>query len=84
MAIRLSIVRNTKKRKEAARMAEIKNCPFCGEKVELMNLFTPIRMFYCTNYRECGAVVSFDNHLCNREAGDRHKIKCWNRRADNG
>ncbi len=36
-------------------MAEIKNCPFCGSKVELMNLATPIRMFYCTNYRECGA-----------------------------
>ena len=32
----------------------------------------------------CGAVVSFDNHLCNREAGGRHKIKCWNRRSDNG
>lgn len=60
---------------------EIKTCPFCGSEVALMRLDTPIDMFYCTNYKECGAVVSFDNDLCNREAGNRHKIRCWNRRA---
>lgn len=63
-------------------MSELKPCPFCGGKVEFMNLFSPIPMFYCLNYTECGAVVSFDNDVCNREAGHRHKIKKWNRRAN--
>ena len=63
---------------------ELKPCPFCGSKVELMNLATPIRMFYCTNFKGCGAVVSFNNDICDREAGDKHKIRAWNRRADNG
>lgn len=60
---------------------EIKACPFCGSEVALMRLFTPNDMFYCNNYKECGAVVSFNNDLCDREAGNRHKIRCWNRRA---
>ena len=61
-------------------MSEIKPCPFCGGKVELMNLVTPIKMFCCLNYKECGAVVSFNNDICNREAGVKHKIKYWNKR----
>lgn len=65
-------------------MAELKPCPFCGGKVELMNLFTPIKMFYCTNYGKCGAVVSFNNEFCDREAGDKHKVRCWNRRTNDG
>ena len=32
---------------------ELRPCPFCGGEVELMNLFTPIKMFYCTNYQTC-------------------------------
>ena len=60
---------------------EIKTCPFCGSEVTLMQLATPIDMFYCNNHRECGAVVSFNNDLCDREAGNRHKVRCWNRRA---
>lgn len=63
-------------------MPDIKKCPFCGSKVELIHLMTPIDMFYCLNYRECGAVVSFNNHLCDHESGNKHKIRCWNRRVD--
>lgn len=63
-------------------MNELKPCPFCGGKVELMNLYTPIPMFYCTNFRECGAIVSFDNDICNRELGDKHKIRRFNRRVN--
>lgn len=58
----------------------LKPCPFCGSKVTLMSLSTPIQMFYCNNYSRCGAVVSFDNDICNREAGNKHKIRAWNRR----
>lgn len=61
-------------------MENIKPCPFCGSEVELMNLITPVKMFYCKNFDKCGAVVSFNNPICDREAGDRHKIKAWNRR----
>ncbi|MBQ1790017.1 MAG: Lar family restriction alleviation protein, partial [Oscillospiraceae bacterium] len=50
-------------------MSELKACPFCGSKVTLMNLRLPIKMFYCNNYRECGAVVSFNNNKCNLEKG---------------
>ena len=63
-------------------MNELKACPFCGRKVELMSLFTGMKMFYCTNYQECGAVVSFNNEKCDTEKGNKHKIKCWNRRAE--
>ena len=63
---------------------ELRPCPFCGGEVELMNLFTPIKMFYCTNYQTCGAVVSFDNPQCNRDEYDVHKIQAWNRRASDG
>ena len=64
-------------------MTELKSCPFCGGRVELMNLITPISMFYCLNYTECGAVVSFNNPVCDREKGDDAKVKAWNRRAEN-
>jgi len=46
-----------------------------------MSLTLPIRMFYCKNYKTCGAVVSFDNPTANKEKGDQHKIECWNRRV---
>lgn len=64
-------------------MTELKSCPFCGGRVELMNLITPISMFYCLNYTECGAVVSFNNPACDREKGDDAKVKAWNRRTKN-
>lgn len=65
-------------------MADLKRCPFCGSEVVLMNLLGPIKMFYCKNYRDCGAVVSFDNKERNTERGDAAKIAAWNRRAENG
>lgn len=65
-------------------MAEnLKRCPFCGSEVVLMNLFSSMKMFYCKNYQNCGAVVSFDNKECNTERGDTAKIRAWNRRAKN-
>lgn len=63
---------------------ELKPCPFCGGKVELMNLTLPVKMFYCLNYTSCGAVVSFNNPICDHEAGDRHKIRTFNRQYQEG
>lgn len=65
---------------KANKNEELKPCPFCGAKVSYMNIVTPIKMFYCTNYKECGAVVSFDNAACNTPA-DAPKIRAWNRRT---
>lgn len=62
-------------------MSEIAPCPFCGGKMELMSLMTPIKMFYCLNYWECGAAVSFNNPKCDGERDDKHKIACFNRRT---
>ena len=59
----------------------IKNCPFCGNKADLMTLMTGIKVFYCRNYEKCGAVVSFDNPKCNLSTSDEPKIEAWNRRV---
>lgn len=61
---------------------KLKKCPFCGGPVEFMSLRVPINMFYCKNYKECGAIVSFDNPYANRF--DAAKIEAWNRRASDG
>lgn len=60
-------------------MDSIKSCPFCGSKVDFMTLMTGLKMFYCKNYRDCGAIVSFDNPAANRF--DQAKIECFNRRS---
>ena len=57
---------------------ELKSCPFCGSPVVYMTLFTGMKMFYCKNRRECGAVVSFDNHACNNPHNDSARIAAWN------
>lgn len=61
-------------------LPEVKSCPFCGSRVDYMNLFTPIPMFYCSDHQGCGAVISFDNPRCNK-GGDRERIEAFNRRA---
>ena len=60
-------------------MAELKPCPFCGSPVDFMTLMTGLKMFYCKNYKECGAIISFDNPAANHF--DKAKVKCWNRRT---
>lgn len=62
-------------------MADLKTCPFCGRPVKLTKYVSPIKMFYCQN-ESCGAVVSFNNDLCNFEKGTENKIRCWNRRVN--
>ena len=60
---------------------ELKPCPFCGSEVTYMTMITGIKMFYCKNYRGCGAVVSFDNPACNDPSADWARCGAWNRRA---
>lgn len=61
-------------------LPEVKQCPFCGSRVDYMNLFTSVAMFYCSNHQGCGAVISFDNPVCNH-GDDRAKINAFNRRV---
>lgn len=61
-------------------MDELKRCPFCGSPVVYMSLFTDMKMFYCKNHKKCGAVVSFDNPVCNNSHNDSARIAAWNRR----
>ena len=60
-------------------MDELGRCPFCGSKVDFMTIMTGLKMFYCKNYQNCGAIVSFDNPAANRS--DQAKIECFNRRS---
>lgn len=58
---------------------ELKKCPFCGSNVVFMTITTGLKMFYCKNHKNCGAIVSFDNPRAN--LSDRAKIESWNRRT---
>jgi len=44
----------------------LKNCPFCGAKVHEAEGIAGLLFFACTNYKDCGAMVSFNNELCNK------------------
>ena len=49
-----------------SRVEKVKvRCPFCGSEVEMSHgtLNLPIVLFTCTNFKNCGAVVSFDNPM---------------------
>lgn len=40
-------------------MAELKNCPFCGDRMRKRAGFGGLTYFYCEN-NNCGAIVSFN------------------------
>ena len=61
-------------------MEELRVCPFCESPVNFMTIMTGLKMFYCKNYKDCGAIVSFDNPVANNS--DKAKIECWNRRTN--
>ncbi len=58
---------------------ELKPCPFCKSKIEMVIGFQGIIFFKCQNREDCGAIVSFDN----RNFYKQKPIEVWNRRADN-
>lgn len=44
---------------------KLKNCPFCGSEAKETEGIGGINMICCMNYKGCGAMVTFDNKLCN-------------------
>ena len=69
----------------AFKVPELKPCPFCGGTTRLTHgdiIASPIAIFKC---RKCGAVVSFDEPVCNAGAtnnDDTPAIKAWNNRYE--
>lgn len=61
---------------------KLKPCPFCGSEVTYMTMLTGIKMFYCKNHSGCGAIVSFDNPVCNDPRADWARTGAWNRRVN--
>ena len=59
---------------------ELLPCPFCGGKASMTIGVTGLISIVCTNYNSCGAFVTFDNPVANRN-GDYVPIY-WNKRAD--
>lgn len=43
---------------------KLKPCPFCGGKMERKIGYKRIYFFSC---KSCGAIISFDNDLCNSD-----------------
>lgn len=53
-------------------------CPFCGGKASETIGVTGLRAIICTNYNSCGAYVTFDNPLANRD--NKYAPVFWNKR----
>ena len=60
---------------------KLKPCPFCGGEVDRITGFGNFKHFRCQN-KGCGAIVSFDNRLCNTNS--KKASEYFNRRAENG
>ena len=45
---------------------KLKPCPFCGGKVKEAEGIGGLLFFACMNYKNCGAMISFDSPICNR------------------
>ena len=45
----------------------LKPCPFCGGKVREAVGINGLKFFCCTDYKNCGAVISFDQKLANHK-----------------
>lgn len=59
---------------------EVRDCPFCGAKVNVSHgalHIAPFYFFKCKN-KNCGAVVSFDNLAANIDP--KKAMENWNRR----
>lgn len=59
---------------------ELKPCPFCGREVKKVAGFKELYFYKCTNKKDCGAIMSFDCDLYNRDP--KKSIEAYNRRED--
>lgn len=64
---------------KSSKSYELKSCPFCGSRVGETNGFMGFRMFVCTNYKGCGATVSFDCDYANEKP--ERAVELFNRRV---
>ena len=58
---------------------ELKPCPFCGCPVREAEGIGGLLFFTCTNYAECGAMISFDQETANLHP--EKAIEMYNRRT---
>lgn len=59
---------------------KLKTCHFCGSKVETLEMIGGLTGVCCTNYSECGAIVSFNNEKCDSNS-EKYTPEFWNRRV---
>jgi len=57
---------------------ELKRCPFCGGKVAEAEGIGGLLFFSCMNFKDCGAIISFDQALANKHPDIARKM--FNRR----
>lgn len=57
-------------------MSELKLCPFCGGRAEIV--FNPYGGLYMVSCNKCGAIVSFKGNEIKKALRE-----AWNRRASN-
>lgn len=59
--------------------SELKPCPFCGGKASETVGITGLTAIVCTNYKSCGAYVTFDNPIANFNSDFARAY--WNKRG---
>lgn len=45
-------------------VTKCKPCPFCGARADVIESITGMDLIACSNYKGCGAIVSFNNKDC--------------------
>ena len=61
-------------------MTKCKPCPFCGARADEIESITGLSMIACSNYKGCGAIVSFNNKDCDERGVS--PVVYFNRRAE--
>lgn len=61
-------------------MTRCKPCPFCGARADEIESITGMGLIACSNYKGCGAIVSFNNKDCDERGVS--PVVYFNRRAE--
>lgn len=61
-------------------VTKCKPCPFCGARANEIETMAGTTMIACSNYRGCGALVSFNNAGCDERGAS--PVEYFNRRAN--